>query len=117
MPKPDTTNYPEDVYGPLGSSQRKKNIVRCNELRRQFGISLVGYRLLSEAQGNVCAVCKEPETTTQQGVLVGLAVDHDHETGAIRQLLCRKCNTGIGLLRDNPDLLEEAALYIRRHGG
>lgn len=46
-----------------------------------------------------------------------LAVDHDHETGCLRGLLCEGCNRGIGLLRDDPDLLRRAADYIERFRG
>ncbi len=45
-----------------------------------------------------------------------LTIDHDHESGAFRGLLCSNCNTAIGLLRDNPKLAVAAASYLAGHG-
>jgi hypothetical protein len=47
--------------------------------------------------------------------IVPLAVDHDHKTGKIRGLLCRNHNTGLGLFRDDPAIIRQAAAYIERH--
>ncbi|MFC5359558.1 endonuclease VII domain-containing protein [Azospirillum himalayense] len=59
------------------------------------------------AQGGVCAICRlVPEGN--------LHVDHSHTTGCVRGLLCRKCNTAIGLLQDDPQILKEAAIYLTR---
>ncbi|MCP4994783.1 MAG: hypothetical protein GY934_13530 [Gammaproteobacteria bacterium] len=44
-----------------------------------------------------------------------LAVDHCHRTHAIRGLLCRTCNSGIGLLKDDPTIVAKAAAYLRKH--
>lgn len=62
------------------------------------------------AQGGVCAICGETNASGRD-----LSVDHDHETGEIRQLLCSNCNTGIGLLKDNPELLIKASAYLMKH--
>lgn len=56
-----------------------------------------------------CAICGEhPERKR-------LARDHDHATGLRRELLCQRCNTALGLLRDNPKLLRKAAAYLDKH--
>ncbi len=57
------------------------------------------------AQGGRCAICGDPAQH----------LDHDHETGATRQLLCQRCNHGLGLFRDDPGLLHAAALYVDAH--
>ena len=46
-----------------------------------------------------------------------LAVDHCHVKGSVRKLLCKSCNNGLGLFKDNPELLEKAADYLRNHNG
>lgn len=63
------------------------------------------------AQNGGCAICS---TTTPDGNARRFHVDHDHETGKIRGLLCHSCNTGIGKLRDDPDLLLSAVAYLRK---
>lgn len=60
-------------------------------------------RMLAEQQG-CCAICR-----TEPPMLV---VDHDHVTGVVRGLLCRNCNLGIGLLRDDVDVLSSAVQYL-----
>lgn len=84
-------------------------------LRSSFGIGLAEYSAMVAAQDNKCAICGNPETEMRKGVVKALAVDHDHVTGAIRGLLCVRCNTGIGKLRDDPETLRAAADYIERH--
>lgn len=66
------------------------------------------YDRLFELQGGVCAVCK----TSPHGKR--LAVDHCHDTGRIRGLLCSNCNLGIGLLGDTAKALSLALDYLRR---
>jgi len=89
--------------------KRDKKVARKSLLKRCYGLTLADYDCLLEAQGRSCAICK----CTENGSKEYLAVDHDHETGEIRGLLCDKCNSGIGFLRDDPDLVEAAARYLR----
>lgn len=83
---------------------------RCR-LGRDFGITLEQYNEMLAAQGGVCAICKNPETHQRKGVW-SLSVDHCHDTGRVRGLLCNNCNRGVGLLRDNADLCRAAAEYL-----
>jgi hypothetical protein len=85
---------------------------RKSHLKRMFGITLEEYNVMSEEQGHVCKICKQPETAVRLNVL---SVDHCHSTGKIRGLLCSDCNRGIGLLKDNPSYLTEAAKYLLTH--
>ena len=57
------------------------------------------------AQDGRCAICGDPAQH----------LDHDHKTGVTRQLLCQRCNHGLGLFRDDPGLLHTAAFYIEGH--
>ena len=83
---------------------------RAGYLRRKFGISVEQYDEMLAAQGGVCALCGRPPT---EGI--SLHVDHEHETGAIRKLLCFRCNNALGDLGDDPDLLRAAARYLDDH--
>ena len=66
-----------------------------------------------EKQGGVCAICggSEPKDAGT-GHRRRFAVDHCHETGRVRGLLCVNCNSGIGKLKDSPDLLRRALDYL-----
>ena len=79
--------------------------------------SLEDYNRLLEQQGGVCAICKQPEThidsRTQKAI--SLAIDHCHETGKIRGLLCRRCNQLLGRLEQNMNLILEMLAYKDRH--
>lgn len=76
----------------------------------RYGLSLEQYDEMLQAQGAHCALCG---CADQRGLK--LAVDHCHTTGVVRGLLCTHCNTAIGLLKDDPDLIEKAAEYVRAH--
>ena len=82
---------------------------RARDLRfqREFGITLDTYRSMLKAQGGTCAICKTPPLKKW------LSVDHCHDTGAVRGLLCQPCNIAIGWLKHSTTLLESAKDYIR----
>lgn len=83
-----------------------------------LGLTQDEYNRKFEAQGGVCAICGQPETGTA-GVYKTprrISIDHNHDTGQIRDLLCYQCNSGLGYFKDNPELLEKAANYLKRWG-
>jgi hypothetical protein len=88
-------------------SGRKALTNRRSHLKRKYGISLEDYEVMLDAQGGVCKICGEPRPEERT-----LHVDHDHETGAIRGLLCFRCNNAIGDLRDDHDLARKLADYL-----
>lgn len=88
--------------------------VRKNKrLMASFGITVEQYNEMLARQDGVCAICREPETMIRKGRLLPLHVDHDHDTGAVRGLLCGRCNTGIGMFADDPDRLVAATTYLK----
>mgnify|MGYP003392969220 CR=1 FL=1 len=90
---------------------------RTHIVKRRLDIQRDVYLELFEKQGGACAICKNPETTQfKNGQFARLAIDHNHETGAIRGLLCGGCNRAIGGMHDNPATLREAADYLKHHG-
>lgn len=88
---------------------------RESHLRRKFRLSEEKYGQLHERQGGLCAICGRPETEKYRGEVKNLAVDHNHSTGQIRSLLCRKCNHGIGNFMEDEAILVKAIQYLRRH--
>lgn len=92
---------------PLSTRARlaRRNMRREAALREKHDLDAFGYDALWREQGGRCALCRRWRT---------LVVDHDHESGLVRQLLCSQCNTGLGMFRDQPEVLEAAAEYVRR---
>jgi hypothetical protein len=79
---------------------------RAGYFYRRYGLTEREVDDLRAEQSDRCAICGD--TAPQH-------LDHDHETGAIRRLLCQRCNHGLGLFRDDPMLLRAAAEYVERH--
>lgn len=102
---------------------RKKNRERFRRnfdscfLPIKYGITLADYERMRDEQGGLCAICRQPETAKRRGVVMRLAVDHCHDTGKVRGLLCSSCNNGLGRFRSNPEVLESAARYLRAASG
>lgn len=81
---------------------------KCKKLKKNFGITCEEYHAVLEKQNGCCAICFGIDED------VKLAVDHDHETGKIRGLLCRSCNVGIGHLKDSKTVLASALAYLEK---
>lgn len=82
---------------------------------RAFGITEEIYQEMLARQGHACAICLLPEryVDPRTGYPRRLAVDHDHETGKVRGLLCGRCNRSIGQFADDHERLTRAAAYLR----
>jgi len=83
----------------------------ANQLKRLYGIGLHEYNLMLTEQKGKCACCG----IHQNELTRNFAVDHDHDTGLIRGLLCGNCNTAIGKLGDNIEGLMRALNYLEKH--
>jgi hypothetical protein len=81
--------------------------LRRSHLKRTFGITQEQYERRLREQGGGCAVCQRPPKPG-----TSLHVDHDHETGYVRGLLCFKCNAALGQLHDDLDRIERALTYV-----
>jgi len=90
------------------SHARNKASVKNQHLKDNFGISLEEYHKIFQAQNGKCAICKKHQSELKRA----LAVDHDHETGQVRGLLCANCNLALGHLKDDPGLLCNAIKYL-----
>lgn len=80
-------------------------------LRRTFGITLDEYNGMYESQNGLCAICGKPDEVEGRR----LAVDHNHDTGHIRALLCGNCNRGLGNFQDDPEMLVKATRYLIKY--
>ncbi len=79
-------------------------------LLKNYGLTIEQYNQKLELQLGGCAICKYPCPTGKK-----LAVDHDHKTNIIRDLLCIRCNNILGLARDNENLLFDLIEYLKKH--
>lgn len=80
-----------------------------HDWKRHYGVTPDIYRYLVERAGGKCSICR----TTNPGKGVNhWSIDHDHSTGDLRGILCRRCNTGLGMFGDKLYLVRAAADYL-----
>ena len=99
-------------YGKKWNEANKSSrteILRRSHLLRTYGVSAEEYDRLREAQSYNCKICGIHESKACHG---RLCVDHCHDSGEVRGLLCKKCNSAIGLLGDNVSNLASAIEYL-----
>lgn len=100
----------------LASARRKRQedpgrfqaIDRKSDLKRKYGVTVEWYEATLHAQGGVCAICHRPPGKHR------LAVDHDHEDGQVRGLLCDRCNPLLERVESTPDWMESALAYLTK---
>jgi hypothetical protein len=80
------------------------------KLKRRFGVTIEEYEKLLESVGGKCEICGA--INSDNGHRLG--IDHDHETGKIRGILCKACNVGIARLQDDPYIMQKAIEYTLR---
>lgn len=95
---------------PSSDFEKRRITVRRVNLRNKYGITVEQYDEMFARQDGLCAICERP---TKSGRL--LSVDHDHETGRVRALLCQGCNRGLGFFSEDPESLRAAADYLEAH--
>ena|SRR5437867_2203783 len=80
--------------------------------KRKFGITIDDYQRMLDAQGGVCKICGRSSAENDKLTWGRLVIDHDHKTGRIRGILCKRCNYAIGLMEDSVDILKKAGEYL-----
>lgn len=88
-------------------NNRDKIPITGYSLKRRYGISSEDYENILIKQQYVCVICQNKCKTGRN-----LAVDHDHNNGKIRGLLCSSCNQGLGNFKDSKELLQKAIKYL-----
>jgi hypothetical protein len=92
------------------SIRNKYPIDHLKSRLRRYAMKEDEFVYLIESQENKCAICQISLDITGR-----ICIDHDYETGKVRSILCNKCNSGLGMFNDIPDLLRKAANYIEMH--
>jgi hypothetical protein len=88
---------------PTSCKACRANKGRAGHLKRQYGITEAERDELIASQAGVCCICLAAPAAH---------VDHCHKTGRVRGVLCFNCNSGLGLLRDDPEAMYRAADYL-----
>lgn len=91
---------------------RDRRSYKRRALLARYGLTEDAFHVRLDAQNHECAVCREPLSQDHR-----VHVDHSHESGHVRGLLCLNCNVGLGMFRDDPARLRLAALYLEEHNG
>ncbi len=97
--------------------ENQRDRVRDVAFQEKYDISLAQYEHMHAEQNGVCLICGKPETIERNGKPRLLAVDHCHDTGKVRGLLCGKCNPMIGYADHSIDILTRAIDYLKRTNG
>ena len=114
----DRLNNPEKHKKWSKTYREKKGVLRSlEESLRLRHMDIETYNKMLEKQNNVCALCLKPETrkSKRKGEICRLMIDHCHSTNIIRGLLCHNCNAGLGLFKDDIQVLKTAITYLEKH--
>lgn len=90
---------------------KNKEKIAGYRLKANYGITVVEYLAMLETQRGLCAVCKSPPNDRWKK----LHVDHDHKTGAVRELLCNRCNVAVGMVGEDIEVLSALIRYLEKH--
>lgn len=99
-----------DSGGAKREYERNKDKYRDTYMKRVYGISLDEYNKKIEQQQGVCYICESSPSGGKS-----LAIDHCHDTGIIRKLLCINCNTVLGLVKEDINIMNKLINYIEEH--
>lgn len=91
--------------------EKRKRDNRKWRLENYYGLTEDQYKKMCDDQDNRCAICKRHQSELK----VALAVDHNHDTGVVRQLLCRRCNSALGYIKEDINIALNLVEYIRKH--
>ena len=113
----DTTGLPYWKKRRMERPDDVKYIEKGSYLKQTYGITLQEYQQLVVDQGGCCAICENEVDLEPRGrgkSYSGFAVDHCHDTGKVRGLLCYKCNLALGHFKDDLNILKKAIEYLER---
>jgi antirestriction protein ArdC len=89
-----------------------RHLARNRNLNNAYGISQAAFLELLSKQGDACAICRTSDWGKR-----GPFVDHDHRTGQVRGVLCFRCNSALGYVNDNPNIIRAMGDYLSNFNG
>ncbi len=98
--------------------EKAKTIAKRTRLKK-YGLSIDDFENMVDEQSNRCVICGEYEVIRnyKNGKIKELSIDHDHETGQVRELLCHRCNTMLGMAGDDFEILQKGSEYLKKWKG
>lgn len=101
------------------SGDKYKRTYFNNHLKRKYNMTIEEYETRLLAQNNQCKICLSSVSLREwkdgRVQRIPLFVDHCHTTGVVRGLLCNKCNVGLAMFNDSPDIMVSAITYLREN--
>ena len=94
--------------------EKTKKYARKHFIRNRYGLEPLWHLSLLREHDFKCAICGATQSDASKAEL---SIDHDHETGKIRGVLCGNCNNGLGRFKDDIDLLRKAVSYLEKYDG
>jgi hypothetical protein len=94
--------------------KRREGYEREYDLFKMYGLTVASYNEILASQNNRCAICNRTAAESMAGRKKHLCVDHCHDTGQIRGLLCDPCNRAIGLLKEDISIIGNAINYLTK---
>lgn len=98
----------EDIYLRVITENSEKQRIRAFKKKLSHSFTLEDYKSMLDSQNSKCKICNNPLIKPKD-----IALDHCHKTGKVRGILCRYCNTGIGMLQDDTRILQNAIKYLK----
>ena len=89
-----------------------KSYIRNNNMKRKFGMTIEDYNKRLILQNYSCKICRSINTYSKHNVF---HIDHNHQTGKVRGLLCNNCNLALGNFQDNIEILKAAIKYLEEN--
>lgn len=111
----DRRSYMTEYNRKLWADPEFRKLERERKLFAQYRMTENDFNRMWKEQNGNCAICEVPMLPRGKKRF-SASIDHNHETGEVRGLLCSRCNKGIGSLRDDPEVLQKAADYLFERG-
>lgn len=102
------SSYSQNYNTPYVQARHRKASWKSQGI---VGMTVEKYEEMLKEQNGQCFICGKTKEENKKR----LAVDHNHQTGAVRKLICDDCNTGLGRFKDSLDLLYSAIIYLEQH--
>jgi hypothetical protein len=98
------------IKKPKRTEEETKNLYKSRAFKRKYGISKEDFYILKFKQNNKCAICQNELENDKKSHM-----DHCHNSGKLRGVLCTTCNVGLGMFKDSLLLLKSAVKYIKKY--